>query len=57
MIAGMIIQTSLLKHADNKGVYLSNEKMEAFLKENNLRLEDIKYQEVKNRIMGSNTCL
>lgn len=36
-----------IKHADNKGVYLSNEKMEAFLKENNLRLEDINIKKLK----------
>ena len=36
-----------IKHADNKGVYLSNEKMEAFLEENNLRLEDINIKKLK----------
>ena len=36
-----------IKHADNKGVYLSNEKMEAFLKEDNLRLEDINIKKLK----------
>lgn len=36
-----------IKHADNKGVYLSSEKMEAFLEENNLRLEDINIKKLK----------
>ena len=36
-----------IKHANNKGVYLSYEKMESFLEENHLKLDDIDIKKLK----------